>query len=45
MQKKKAGSDKFLGAVFFETAGGNQPVREFILGLTREDRKEVGSRY
>jgi phage-related protein len=43
MQKKKEGSDKSLGAVFFETATGNQPVREFILGLTREDRKEVGA--
>jgi phage-related protein len=32
-----------LKAVFFETESGNQPVRDFILGLTREDRKEVGS--
>ena len=32
-----------LKAVFFENESGNQPVRDFILGLTREDRKEVGS--
>jgi phage-related protein len=32
-----------LQAVFFETESGNQPVRDFILGLTREDRKEIGS--
>ena len=32
-----------LQAVFFETENGNQPMRDFILGFTREDRKEVGS--
>lgn len=32
-----------LQAVFFETASGNQPVRDFILERTREDRKEIGS--
>ena len=32
-----------LQVVFFETENGNQPVRDFILGLTREDRKEIGS--
>ena len=32
-----------LQAVFFENENGNQPVRDFILGLTREDRKEIGS--
>jgi phage-related protein len=43
MEKKDVEADKSLDAVFFETAAGNQPVREFILGLTREDRKEVGA--
>jgi phage-related protein len=43
MQKKDDAPDKSLKAVFFETAAGNQPVREFILGLTKEDRKEVGA--
>jgi phage-related protein len=32
-----------LRVVFFETANGNQPVRDFLLGRTREDRKEIGS--
>ena len=27
---------------FFETAAGRQPVKEFLLELTKEDRKEVG---
>ena len=29
--------------MFFETASGNQPVRDFILEQTRLDRKEIGS--
>ena len=32
-----------LKAAFFETESGNQPVRDFILERTREDRKEIGS--
>lgn len=32
-----------LKAAFFETEIGNQPVRDFILECTREDRKEIGS--
>jgi phage-related protein len=32
-----------LQAIFFETEGGNQPVRDFILEREREDRKEIGS--
>ena len=32
-----------LKAVFFETESGNQPVRDFILECTREDRKDIGS--
>jgi phage-related protein len=32
-----------LQAVFFETESGNQPVRDFILERSREDRKEIGS--
>jgi phage-related protein len=32
-----------LKAVFFETESGNQPVRDFILERTREDRKDIGS--
>ena len=32
-----------LKAVFFESECGKQPVRDFILKCTREDRKEIGS--
>jgi phage-related protein len=34
---------KPLQCVFFETESGNQPVRDFLLDRTREDRKEIGS--
>jgi phage-related protein len=34
---------KPLQAVFFESGSGNQPVRDFILERTQEDRKEIGS--
>jgi len=33
---------KKLPAFFFESGGGGQPVREWILGLSPEDRKRVG---
>jgi hypothetical protein len=32
-----------LQVVFFETESGNQPVRDFLLERSREDRKEIGS--
>jgi phage-related protein len=32
-----------LQTVFFETKNGNQPVRDFLLERSREDRKEIGS--
>ncbi|GMO36860.1 MAG: hypothetical protein Ta2B_16760 [Termitinemataceae bacterium] len=32
-----------LKTVFFQTMTGSQPVREFLLKCTKEDRKEVGS--
>jgi phage-related protein len=34
---------KFFSAVFFETAGGKQPVKEFIKELTKEEQKEIGA--
>jgi phage-related protein len=37
------GRNEPLQAVFFETESGNQPVRDFILERSREDRKEIGS--
>lgn len=33
---------KKLPAFFYESASGNQPVREWILALSLEDRKLVG---
>jgi phage-related protein len=33
---------KKLPAFFYETSGGNQPVRDWIKGLSREDRQIVG---
>jgi len=34
---------KGFDVVFFETASGKQPVREYIKGLSKEDQKEVGA--
>jgi phage-related protein len=31
-----------LPAFFYESAPGNRPVREWVLGLSPEDRKRVG---
>jgi phage-related protein len=32
-----------LTVVFYETSSGNQPVRDFLLERTKNDRKEIGS--
>jgi phage-related protein len=32
-----------LEVVFFKSETGNQPVKEFLMGRTKEDRKEIGS--
>jgi phage-related protein len=34
---------KEFNVVFFETASGKQPVREFIKKLSKEEQKEVGA--
>lgn len=34
---------KVLAAIFYATSTGAIPVREWLLGLTREDRIEIGS--
>ena len=39
MEETKQGFE----VVFFETESGRQPVREFILELTKQDRKELGA--
>lgn len=31
-----------LSVVFYATGAGREPVREWLLGLSREDRKSVG---
>jgi phage-related protein len=35
-------NDPILYVVFYATAAGNEPVREWLLGLTRDDRRAVG---
>ena len=35
-------SDRPLRVIFFRTAGGNEPVREWLKELTKEERKIVG---
>lgn len=32
-----------LSVFFYESENGNQPVRDFLLELSKEDRKEVGA--
>jgi phage-related protein len=32
-----------LEASFFRTAAGNEPVREWLTGLTKEERRTIGS--
>jgi phage-related protein len=34
---------ELLEVVFFESEAGNQPVKDFLMSRTREDRKEIGS--
>ncbi len=31
-----------LSVAFYQTASGNEPVREWLLGLSRDDRRAVG---
>ena len=33
-----------LTTAFFQTEQGNQPCRDFILGLSRDDKREVGAK-
>ena len=34
--------EPILTVVFFKTHGGNEPVREWLKSLKREDRKTIG---
>ena len=36
--------EKPLTTAFFQTEQGNQPCRDFILGLSRDDKREVGTK-
>ena len=33
---------KRIPAVFYRTEGGNEPVREWLLGLSKEQKKAIG---
>jgi phage-related protein len=35
-------SERPLAVVFFRTEAGNEPVREWLRGLSKEDRKIIG---
>ena len=35
-------TDKTIEVVFFETEAGQAPVRDWLLGLDREDRRQIG---
>ena len=34
--------EPILAVVFYKTDGGNEPVREWLKSLIREDRKSIG---
>ena len=34
--------DPILAVVFYRSAAGNEPVRDWLLGLERDDRRAVG---
>ena len=36
------GINPVLRVVFFRSQGGREPVREWLLGLSRADRKAIG---
>jgi phage-related protein len=35
--------ERKLDAVFFSTDRGNEPVREWLLSLTKDERKQIGA--
>ena len=42
MDKEPARSEPVLFVVFYRTEAGNEPVREWLRSLRREDRKTLG---
>jgi len=39
---EQAPNEPILTVVFYKTEGANEPVREWLKGLKREDRKTIG---
>jgi hypothetical protein len=39
---EQAPGEPILTVLFYKTSGGNEPVREWLKGLKREDRKAIG---
>ncbi len=39
---EQASNEPILTVVFYKTRGGNEPVREWLKELKREDRKTIG---
>jgi phage-related protein len=37
------GSRKKVSAVFYRSESGNEPVRDWLLGLSKDDRKAIGA--
>jgi phage-related protein len=44
MTRKGAGAEPVLQVMFFKAESGDEPVREWLLSLSREDRRSVGGR-
>jgi phage-related protein len=40
---KTPGGGKRIPAIFYRTEAGNEPVRDWLKGLSRDDRKRVGA--
>jgi len=41
-KETRAESEPLLSVVFYRTGAGNEPVREWLKSLKREDRKTIG---
>ena len=44
MRRKPSESEPVLRVVFYRAESGAEPVREWLLSLSRQDRKSVGGR-
>jgi hypothetical protein len=41
-RRRPKGREPILGVSFYRTAAGNEPVRQWLKDLKREDRKSIG---